>query len=504
MPGSRITRKQEELYMKGRQKGLSQVASAARGGISIRSGRRIENGQRSQPKERHWRTRSDPLEAVWQSELVPLLEREPDLTGLTLFEYLEDTFPDQYEQSILRTLQRRVKHWRAVHGPEKGIIFRQKAEPGRQGLSDFSHPNTVITIQGQKFDHLFYQFRLAFSGWRYVQVVLGGESYAALSESLQKALHLLGGVPAEHRTDSLSAAFNNQKERFRTQYEALCGHYGMEPSRNNLGVSHENGAIEAAHGSFKRRLSQALKIRGSTDFDSIADYQSFINRIVKRLNKRTKSRLTVESGSLAPLPHHHFADYTEVAVTVTRSATIDVRRVLYTVPSRLKGERLRVHLYHDRLAAYLGSDCVATLPRIYANKKGRARCVDYRHVIHALSAKPQAFRYSQIRDELLPNGRYRRLWSYVDEQLPARQACKWIVGVLRLACDYDCERELIDSLEIMAAQDSLPDLKTLQASFLPQDAVPDIAMDQHALSDYDNLLAAYDVAHQGHGEAAHV
>lgn len=503
MPGPRITRKQEELYMQSRQKGLHQVASAARSGISIRTGRSIENGHRSQPKAHHWRTRPDPLEAVWQSDLVPLLEREPDLTGLTLFEYLEDTFPDQYEKSILRTLQRRVKHWRAVHGPEKEIIFRQKAVPGRQGLSDFSHPNTVITIQGQQFDHLFYQFRLAYSGWRYVQAVQGGESYAALSESLQKALHLLGGVPAEHRTDSLSAAFNNHKARFRLQYEALCGHYGMEPSRNNPGISHENGAIEAAHGSFKRRLSQALKIRGSTDFDSIADYQAFIDRVVKRLNKRIKSRLAVESDSLTRLPHHHFADYTEVAVTVTRSATIDVRRVLYTVPSRLKGERLRIHLYHDRLTAHLGSDCVVTLPRIYAANGSRARSVDYRHVIHALSAKPQAFRYSQIRDELLPNDRYRCLWKYVDEHLPARQACKWIVGVLRLACDYECEGGLIDSLESLIAQDSLPDLKTLQASFLPKDKVPDVAIDQHALSDYDNLLAASDAAHQRHGEEAH-
>jgi hypothetical protein len=130
--------------------------------------------------------------------------------------------------------------------------------------------------------------------------------------------------------------------------------------------------------------------------------------------------------------------------------------------------------------------------------------VDYRHVIHALSAKPQAFRYSQIRDELLPNDRYRRLWQHVDEHLPARQACKWIVGVLRLACDYECEGELIDSLESLIAQNSLPDLKALQASFLPQDKVPDVAIDQHALSDYDNLLTASDVAHQGHGEAAHV
>ncbi len=138
MPGSRITRNQEELYMKSRQKGLTQAAAAARTGISTRSGRSIEHHERK-PKPRHWRTRPDPLTTVWDEHLVPLLVREPELTGLTLLEYLQDTFPDQYDQTILRTLQRRVRHWKAVHGPEKDVIFRQAPQPGRQGLSDFTY-----------------------------------------------------------------------------------------------------------------------------------------------------------------------------------------------------------------------------------------------------------------------------------------------------------------------------------------------------------------------------
>ncbi len=504
MPGSRITKGQEKLYMQSRQKGLSQAVSAAKSGVSIRSGRRIERGQTSNQSERHWRTRFDPLASVWLSDLVPLLERAPDLTGLTLLEYLDDTYPGQYEESVLRTLQRRVKHWRAVNGPNKDVIFRQAVEPGRQGLSDFTHPNTTITIQGQVFKHLLYQFRLAFSGWRYVQPVQGGESYAALSESLQNALHLLGGCPSEHRTDSLSAAYNNQMQLFRSQYEGLCSHYGMEPSRNNPGQSHENGAIEAPHGSFKRRLSQALKVRGSTDFDSVENYQAFINRVTSRLNTRIKSKLANESDYLHPLPMHHFADYTEVVVMVTRTSTIEVRRVLYTVPSRLIGHRLRVHLYHDRLSAYLGSDLVVRLPRVYAKTKRRARSVNYHHVIHALSAKPQAFRYSQLRDDLLPNDRYRQLWQYVDQHLPARHACKWMVGVLRLASDNDCEERLIDCLEQQIADDSLQDLKLLQAKFLPQDKLPQVLVDQHPLADYDNLLVANEADLPGHEVVAYV
>jgi hypothetical protein len=213
LPGKRITQQQESLYMSKRQQGKSQETASAKAAISERSGRRIEKGERhSIPGERHWRTREDPLAAIWETELLPLLEKEPQLTGLTLWEYLDDQHAGQFPYEVLRTLQRRVKHWKATQGPDKVVIFRQSVPAGQQGLSDFSHPNTKITLQGEVFTHLLYQFRLAYSGWRYVQVTLGGESYSALADGLQSALSRAGGSPIEHRTDSLSAAFNNHAE----------------------------------------------------------------------------------------------------------------------------------------------------------------------------------------------------------------------------------------------------------------------------------------------------
>ena len=501
MPGSRITRKQEEMYMKNRQTGQSQDVAAAKSGVSVRSGRRIERGERIHAP-RTWRTREDPLGGVWETHLAPLLAQAPDLTGLTLLEYLEDTFPGDYDGRILRTLQRRVQHWKAVHGPDKAVIFRQQAEPGRQGLSDFTHVASAITLAGQPFVHLLYQFRLAFSGWRHVQVVQGGESYAALSEGLQGALRQLGGCPGEHRTDSLSAAFDNLTGEPRARYEALCQHYGMTPTHNNPGASHENGAIETAHGSLKRRLSQALKVRGSADFASVDAYQQCIDRVVGRLNRRVATRLGQEQAVLQPLPDVGFASYTELVVKVTRSATIEVRRVLYSVPSRLVGSRLRVHLYQDRLVGYLGTTRVVTLPRIHAHGQQRLRQVDYRHVIHGLAAKPQAFRYSRLRDDLLPNDRYRRLWRTIDHALPAREACKWMVGVLRIAADHDCEAALIDDLEPLIAAGEIPTLHQLQARYLPSQPGHDVPVTQHALADYDRLLssqAAVTVAEVHHG-----
>jgi hypothetical protein len=504
LPGKRITQRQESIYMSKRQQGKSQETAAAKADISERSGRRIEKGERqSVPGERHWRTREDPLDVVWQTELVPLLEKEPQLSGLTLWEYLEDKHAGKFPYSVLRTLQRRVKHWKATQGPDKVVIFRQSMPAGQQGLSDFSHPNTEITIQGEVFTHLLYQFRFAYSGWRYVQITLGGESYSALAEGLQSALFLAGGSPLEHRTDSLSAAFiNSAEEQKLTQfYTALCTHYNLRATRNNLGVSHENGAVECAHGSFKRRLDQALKLRGSVDFACIKDYQTFLNTVTERLNKRSQSRFIEEQLALQALPNERFMDYSEMSLKVTRTSTVEVKRILYTVPSRMIGENVRVHIYHDRLAFYIGQTLASTVARLYLKPgQERARCIDYRHIIHSLSAKPQAFRFLQFRDELLPTEAYRAIWRYCDQQFESREACKWIVGVLRIAADYACEERLGNELLMgMSSNKPLPALKTLQDRFLGNKPIPIIPARQQDLESYDHLLQGY----WYHGEACH-
>lgn len=493
LPGKRITRHQESLYMNKRQRGQSQSSAAAQASLSERSGRRIEKGARhSIPGERHWRTRADPFDVIWQQELVPLLEKEAQLTGLTLWEYLEHKYAGQFPYSVLRTLQRRVKHWKATQGPEKVVIFRQSVPAGQQGLSDFSHPNTAITIQGQDFTHLLYQFRLAYSGWRYVQIVLGGESYSALADGLQSALTLAGGSPLEHRTDSLSAAFKNHQEAqaLTQSYQALCAHYQIRATRNNRGVSHENGAIECAHGSFKHRLDQALKLRGSCDFATIKDYQVLLEQISGRLNKRCQTRFREEQQSLQSLPAERFMDYSELSLKVTRSSTLEIKRVLYSVPSRLIGEQIRVHVYHDRLILFVGQALTTTLPRIYPKVgQERTRRIDYRHLIHSLSAKPQAFRFLQFRDELLPTDTYRQLWRHSEHQFDTQDACKWMVGVLRIAMDHDCEERLGNELSGMIdSHQPLPTLKVLQERYLGKQVVPVIVARQHDLASYDQLL----------------
>ena len=263
----------------------------------------------------------------------------------------------------------------------------------------------------------------------------------------------------------------------------------MRPTTNNLGVSHENGAIEAPHGSLKHRIDQALKLRGSSDFANVGVYRTFLFRIVEKLNKRSAERLIEERVHLQALPDHQFIDYRELSVRVTTSSTISVKRTLYTVPSQLIGEKLRIHLYHDRLQCYLGQKSVLHLPRVYpAKPEGRARRIDYSHLIHSLAAKPQAFRFSQFRDDILPNAQYRQLWSLAEVQFTPQVACKWIVHVLRIAHENDCEQQLANTLLDEASQFELPTLESLQSRYLPRKNVPPIPVRQHSVIDYDTLL----------------
>ncbi len=478
--------------MQHRKSGASQEVAAAKAGISIRSGRRIEKSgvPRNKP-QRDWRTREDPLEAVWETELVVLLEQEPSLTGTTLLEYLEEHYPEHYDQRVLRTLQRRVKQWKALNGPDREVMFRQQAAIAQQGFSDFTHPDSPVTLQGTPFSHLLYQFRLAYSGWRSVTVVQGGESYAALAYGLQRALQQAGGSPLEHRTDSLSAARNNRQNVWTDAYGELCAHYSMEPTRNNLGQSHENGVVECANGSLKRRLSQQLKLRGHGDFESVEAYQEFVDQVVAKLNRRSHSRFAEEKEALQPLPGHAAADYQSLNIKVTRSSTIEVRRVVYTVPSRLIGERVQVRLHHDRLVLLVGQHPALTLPRVYPKPgEDRARSINYKHVIRSLASKPQAFRYSQLRDDLLPDNDYRELWELADQCLEAREACKWIVTVLRLAFEYDDEEALGRDLLIGARAGKFASITELQDRYLTRQTPVSGASPQHELVSYDELLSS--------------
>ncbi|WP_414476324.1 IS21 family transposase [Microvirga sp. M2] len=488
------------LYMKLRHTDTTPIA-AAKAGFSPSTGYRIDKDPRlpSQKKAPRGRRRPDPLQAVWDSEIVPLLQAAPSLRPVALFEEIVRRHPE-LGTGIRRTLERRVRAWRALHGPEQEVIFRQVHELGRMGLSDFTDmADLAITIAGQPLDHRLYHFRLAYSGFEHAHVVLGGESYVALAEGLQNALWALGGAPREHRSDSLSAAFRNldrdAREDLTRRYDALCTHYGMEPSRNNTGIAHENGAIESVHGHLKKVIEDALLLRGSRDFADLLAYRRFIDEVIGRRNARVAPQIAVERAALQELPDRRTADYEDAIVTVTSTSGFVLRKVFYSVPSRLIGHRLRVRLFDDRLEVYLGGTHQFTLPRGRAHPDGKhGHVVDYRHVIHSLRRKPMALMGLVYRDQLFPRQAYTRAFEAMMGQLPVRTACRTMVDLLALAHERACEAELAARLDADLDAGRLPDLKSLRVLFSPDaGAVPDIVVSHVPLSAYEELARV----HQG-------
>ena len=204
MPGRHITDCQRRLFLSERQRTPTEVA-AARAGFSRASGYRMAGKRRAATKPRG-RRRPDPLASVWEAEVVPLLERCPGIRSVAVFRELLRRHP-KLSPGVRRTLERRIRAWRAEHGPEREVMFRQQPEAGQLGLSDFVDMKDLeVQVAGEALDHRLFHFRLAWSGFEHGRVVLGGESFTALSEGLQDALRRLGGVPRESQTDSLSAA----------------------------------------------------------------------------------------------------------------------------------------------------------------------------------------------------------------------------------------------------------------------------------------------------------
>jgi hypothetical protein len=263
----------------------------------------------------------------------------------------------------------------------------------------------------------------------------------------------------------------------------------MEATRNNPGVANENGSIEAANGHIKIRLDQRLRRRGSRDFDSLEAYRAFVDGVCERYNARRAKPVSAERATLKALPKRRTTDFAMVTAKVTRNSTINVDRVIYSVPSRLIGHKLEVHLFDDRLECFLGPDPVMCMTRVRTDRK-RGHAIDYHHLIGTLRRKPQALRYLVYREALFPSAAYARAWSALDDALPPRDACRTMVGLLVLASIHEaCEIALAARLDAILDAGRLPDLAELETEFATRTSrSSEVKIPAPNLDDYNRLL----------------
>jgi len=338
--------------MKDLGEGRPLSAAAARSGMSENTGRKYRREVGLAPREpRKYRTRKDPFEAVWP-QIEQLLEQAPGLEAQSVFEALRQREDVSFGDGQLRTLQRRMKRWRASHGPEKEVMFPQDHRPGEAGQSDFTEMGELrVTIGGERFDHLLYHFVLPFSNWETARICFT-ESFESLVSGFQGAVWEMGRVPKKHRTDNLSAATHELREggrSFNERYTSVLRHYGVEADRNTPGRGHENGDVEQGHHRLKRALEQALLLRGSRDFEDRTAYETFLKKVIGARNRGRQEKFTEELERMGELPQTRLAEYRVERVSVGPFSTLRAGHNTYSVPSPLMGEQVEARLYPERV-----------------------------------------------------------------------------------------------------------------------------------------------------------
>jgi len=487
------TNKQVRLMMKERTKGRTQEQAGAKANISSRKTVKKYEQQGEQPgekkKPRGYRTREDPFAGDWE-KVEEKLRIAPELEAGTLFEWLSEEQPGKYQAGQLRTLQRRVSDWRAMH-QEQEAVLEQVHRPGEVMQTDGTWLSKLgVSINGSEFKHLLIHSVLPYSNWEW-GAIAQSESLLALQRGLQRSLQKLGAVPEYHQTDNGSAATyqlagQGKGERaYNPDYEALLAHFGMRARRTAIRSPEQNGDVESINGGLKRALEQHLLLRGSRDFASLAEYEAFVEGVMSKRNQARQTKLAEELAVMKPLAVKLLPPYQAVRVKVTRGSLIRVQNNVYSVPTHLIGREVEVRIYEWHLEIYYHSLQVEHLPRLVGqNKQG----INYRHLVKSLLHKPGGFRDYRYREAMFPQLVFRQAWEQLQGWYSPRKADLTYLRVLNLAA-FTLECDVADALTVLTGAKKRWDETDLERLIqIPQTQGPAMLPLPINLAIYDRLL----------------
>ena len=487
---------QVRIIMREREKGRTQEQAAARANLSSRKTVAKYEWLGSLPSEvaqpRRYRTRADPF-----GEDLPtvetMLERAPGLEAKAVFVWLCEQHPERYQPGQLRTFQRRVRMWRALH-QEQVALLEQVHRPGEVLETDGTWLSELgVTIQGQPFNHILIHSVLPYSNWEWGRIAQS-ESLAALHLGLRSALTRLERVPEYHRTDNSGAATywpgakvqTDHKREYTDGYLEILAHYGIKAQTTHLHSPQEIGDVESIHGGTKRAIAQYLLLRGSHDFENLGAYEAFLFHVMERRNHPRRDALAEELAVMKPLMAAPLAINSQVRVRVSRGSLIRVQKNVYSVPTSLIGHRVTVRIHEWRLDVYYQSRLVETLPRLVGESQHH---VNYRHVIDSLLRKPGGFRDYRYRDDLFPSLLFRRAWEQLNRWQSPRRADLTYLRILRLAA-RTMETEVSAALEALLAAPGTWDETDVERLVQPEAIpVPQLLCGEVQLQQYDQLLS---------------
>jgi hypothetical protein len=487
-----LTDQQVKIMMKELSKHGNQGIAAAKAGVCrqtaakyLRSGKLPSELQ----EVRQWRTREDPFAEVWP-EVEEWLRQAPGVWAQTLFEWLQERYPGRFAPGQLRSLQRRVRDWRALHGDDAGaeVFFPQQHRPGEAVQTDFTYTGELeLSLQGERWTPLLCHVVLPYSNWQWA-CCCRSESFLALQRGLQEALFRLGKVPEWHQTDNSTGATHQVRtgrREFNVDYLELMAHLGRKPRTMALGKKEQNGTVEAPHGAFKRFLNQQLLRRPSRDFASETVFEQWLQGRLPHENSRCQHRLQEELAGMEPLRVARLPAFKELDVRVSQNSTINGLTKLYSVPPRLMHRHVRVRVYENHLVVCYGTTRIQAMPRL----TGQAlHAIDYRQVIGSLVQKPGAFARYRYREAWFPTLVFRRTDATLPEALPGIRGDAAYLRILHLAASTQ-EAEVQAALELLLEAQQVPEPERVKELVRPAPpAVSARAVPEVDLASYDQLL----------------
>jgi len=452
-------------------------------------------------KERHWKTHPDKLESIWD-EAIGYLKSAPELEAKVLFEHLIELHPGKLQPEQLRTFQRRVKKWRLQFGEEQEVYFDQVTTPGKIAQLDWVVMNSMgVTVAGAEFKHKLIHFALNHSNVESVSICRS-ESILSIKKGIREFLYrVAGAAPEIIQVDNSSAATHRPvKDRkgriFNEEYLQILNYYGIKAQKTNVASPHENGVVESQNGHLKNKIKQALLLRGSFNFDTVKDYEAFLRKVIDKANKARSKKFEEEKVHLRSIPAKPLPEYQEEYVKVKSRSTICVKKVTYSVPSRLIGSKLKAKIYEDKIELIAGTTCVHEMPRVLGD---RGSVINYRHIIHSLVRKPAAFDGYKYREELYPTNNFKLAYEWLIKNKSHRAATLEYLRILKFAAD-NFEEDVDIALALIFEEekpkvsiDIITDLiltrtQTIEDSI---ELIPDLNL-------YDNLILGDDIENQYH------
>ena len=470
--------------------------SAIKAGVSRNTARKyLQQADPSQQKKQphDWRTREDPLEAIW-SAARGMLETAPELQAKALLEHLCGRTGATIEEKVLRTFQRRVRQWRLEHGKEKEVFFSQQAQPGAVLAVDWTDMRDLgVSICGVKLDHLMFHAVLPYSNWQWA-VRCRSESLLSVRAGLKATIGRLGRVPKEILIDNSSTATHRlsgdgKRRGFNEEFLSICEHFGLIPRTTNVSCPHENGTCESMHGHLKTRMDQHLLLRGSRDFECEREYDRFAIGALEKANGLRCERFAQEVAVMREHLGAELPDYTETMVRVNNNSTIRLCKRVYSVPSKLIGSKLRARIYETHIVLLEGMVVLAELP---FRGGDRGSVIDFRHVINWLVRKPGAFSEYRWRDAMFPSLIWRAAYDHLCRHHDAHTADVCYLEILQLAADTGLgavenavEQLLLAPKAVVNKQEIIALLRTYEyeeMAFREREAM------KVSLEEYDGLL----------------